>query len=466
MTKFVATQFGNHLKEDWRFPGDATRVGFMRFVVDLSQTALTSRNTGIERVVRCLVSELPGCIDEGKLVCGLHLNGDFFALDDELQMAMKSLGEFEQKATQSYPVPLRKLLASVTKNRPFHKLQKVLFPAPSHLGIFKLPHSFLVYLAKQSRRRRGGEIVPNEKTILLLPDAYWTKMDVWPTVARYRESGCFVCTVVYDLIPISHPEFVGERRVEKFRKYIDSVIRNSDLIIAISDTVKQDIAQYVQENYHENEAVCRRISSFQLGADVPAISGSVRERTASLFVDRTGNSPYLVVGSFDPRKNHHHVLDAFERLWANGSNAQLCFAGRVGGLSANLVQRINAHPELGKRFHIFYDMNDAELQHAYKNCSGVILASTVEGFGLPIVESLWHGTKTFVSDIPIHREVGRDNCTFFPLNDPTLLSNAIRDWESVKDSAVSNTPIPPVSWAESARELHSICMNAYSERNS
>jgi glycosyltransferase involved in cell wall biosynthesis len=120
---------------------------------------------------------------------------------------------------------------------------------------------------------------------------------------------------------------------------------------------------------------------------------------------------------------------------------------------------------LGKRFHIFYDMNDAELQHAYKNCSGVILASTVEGFGLPIVESLWHGTKTFVSDIPIHREVGGNNCTFFPLNDPQILSNAIRDWESIKDSSECNTPIQPVSWAESARQLHSICMKAYNERN-
>jgi alpha-1,2-rhamnosyltransferase len=171
------------------------------------------------------------------------------------------------------------------------------------------------------------------------------------------------------------------------------------------------------------------------------------------------------VGSFDPRKNHHHVLNAFELLWANGSNVQLCFAGRVGGLSENLVQRINAHPELGKRFHIFYDMNDAELQHAYKNCSGVILASTVEGFGLPIVESLWHGTKTFVSDIPIHREVGGDNCTFFPLNDPQILSNAIRDWESIKDPSECNTPIQPISWAESARQLHSICMKAYNERS-
>ncbi|MCE3014737.1 MAG: glycosyltransferase family 4 protein [Pirellula sp.] len=463
MTKIVVVDKFHGPSEKWGNIAGTKEIDCTQFLVDLSQTALTSRNTGIERVVRCIVSHLPDCIENNRLVRSLHLDGDFFALDDELQTAMKSLGEFEQRATQSYPVPLRKLLATVTKNRPFHKLQKVLLPAPSHLGIFKLPHSFLVYLAKQSRRRRGGEIAPNEKTILLLPDAYWTKMDVWPTVARYREHGCFVCTVVYDLIPISHPEFVGERRAEKFRKYIDCVIRNSDLIIAISDTVRQDISRYIQENYDENDTVCQRIASFQLGADVPAVSGTVRERTASLFVNRSAHSPYFVVGSFDPRKNHNHVLDAFELLWANGSNAQLCFAGRVGGLSENLVQRINAHPELGKRFHVFYDMNDAELQHAYKNCSGVILASTVEGFGLPIVESLWHGTKTFVSDIPIHREVGGNNCTFFPLNDPQILSSAIRDWESVKDSSESKTPIQPVSWAESARQLHSICMKAYNE---
>ena len=289
-------------------------------------------------------------------------------------------------------------------------------------------------------------------------------MDIWPTVARYRKNGCFVCTVVYDLIPLRHPEYVGQRRVEKFRKYIDAVIRNSDLIIAISETVKHDLSQYISENYGGENMYCQNLASFRLGADVPTATGTVGERTASLFVGGDVHSPYLVVGSFDPRKNHDQVLDAFEILWSRGSRAQLCFAGRIGGLSSRIIERIDAHPELGKRFHVFYEMNDAELQHAYKNCSGVILASTIEGFGLPIVESLWHGTKTFVSDIPIHREVGGNNCSYFPLDDPQFLSDRIREWDSIKHSSSCGAPVQPVTWAESAQQLYSLCMQFYTER--
>jgi len=36
-------------------------------------------------------------------------------------------------------------------------------------------------------------------------------------------------------------------------------------------------------------------------------------------------------------------------------------------------------------------ISDAELTEAYRACSFTVFPSRLEGFGLPIVESLWHG---------------------------------------------------------------------------
>ena len=102
--------------ESLRLPQEMIKTERLRLIVDHSQTATTSRTTGIERVVRCLVSHLPACVNDTEIVSGLHLYGDFFALDHELQKALRGLGDFEQKATQSYPAYIRNALTTVTKN--------------------------------------------------------------------------------------------------------------------------------------------------------------------------------------------------------------------------------------------------------------------------------------------------------------------------------------------------------------
>jgi glycosyltransferase involved in cell wall biosynthesis len=40
----------------------------------------------------------------------------------------------------------------------------------------------------------------------------------------------------------------------------------------------------------------------------------------------------------------------------------------------------------------------------------------MEGFGLPIAEGLFCGTRVVCSDIPVFREIGRDACHYFDLH--------------------------------------------------
>jgi alpha-1,2-rhamnosyltransferase len=302
-----------------------------------------------------------------------------------------------------------------------------------------------------------------------LPDAYWTVPEIWNTVARFRRSGGFVVTVVHDLIPITHPQFVGARRSEKFRWYLEQVVTHSDLIVAVSRTVRDDIASFIEsEPTLRKDTTCRDIRSFVLGAEIQDARGSIRPIIADLFSATDRNTPYLIVGSFDPRKNHHQAIDAFDQLWGTYPHLKLCMFGRVGTSCADVIERIQKHPMLNRGLFVYHDANDAELQHAYQHCSGLLFPSIVEGFGLPIVESLWHGTKTFASDTPIHREVGGDACDFFELGSPQSLADAILKWEAERDQtgfrSQHNEKFAPMTWEASAGQLLDACLDAYQNR--
>ena len=207
---------------------------------------------------------------------------------------------------------------------------------------------------------------------------------------------------------------------------------------------------------------------FTLGAELNLVEGKVRPQVQELFAS-SGSSegpknPYLMVATFDPRKNHHYLLDAFDLLWKTRDDLRLCLIGRVGSLCEDVIQRVRNHPALNKQLFAFYDMKDAELQHCYRNCRGVVFPSIVEGFGLPIVESLWFGKRTFASNTPIHREVGKGDCVYFDLESPMSLAQEIENWELVADSSDGKLPIRrPLSWKDSSRQLMGHCLSAFHE---
>src|SRR5207237_250264 len=61
-------------------------------------------------------------------------------------------------------------------------------------------------------------------------------------------------------------------------------------------------------------------------------------------------------------------------------------------------------------------LSDEELCWLYKNCIACVAPSTIEGFGLPVVEALLCNARVVCSDIPVFREVGASACRYFSLH--------------------------------------------------
>lgn len=130
----------------------------------------------------------------------------------------------------------------------------------------------------------------------------------------------------------------------------------------------------------------------------------------------------LVVSDNRPRKN----LEVLTRAWARlGADEDLALVG-VGPVDprfpslGELATRAGA-PRVG---HLGW-VAPEELAWAYEHAELVLLPSTYEGFGFPLLEAMAAGIPALVSDIPVFREVGGTAPEFADPADPEAWAAAV-----------------------------------------
>lgn len=319
----------------------------------------------------------------------------------------------------------------------------------SGLGILRAPLNAYWKWDRYSMRKFGfrDEVVFSKGDILLLPDGYWNLMEIWDAVAQARSQGANIACILYDLVCVSHPQFVTPRMRRSFLDYLQKLTACAELVVTISQDVKRHFMQYAATSL---PGPLPEVTHFRLGADAHRAVSPPRKELAAAF--SPGPKPYVMIATLEPRKNHAYVLDAFETLWARGSDTKLILAGRKGWDCDEVVSRITGHPAFQKQLYLYHDLTNSEIAHCYENAEAVILASFSEGFGLPIVEGQWHGCRVLASDTPVHREVGRDQCEYFDLRDPQALVGLLetRDQSEVLST---NRLLRPDTWEDSIGSL-------------
>jgi len=169
-----------------------------------------------------------------------------------------------------------------------------------------------------------------------------------------------------------------------------------------------------------------------------------------------GQKPtFLMVGTIEPRKGHAQTLDAFERLWAEGVEANLAIVGKEGWDVDPLVRRLREHSERGTRLFWFDNISDEYLERIYQASTCLIAASEGEGFGLPLIEAAQHRLPILARDLPVFQEVAGDHAVYFTGLEAADLANAIREWLTAwhNDQAVASDQMPWLTWEESATQL-------------
>lgn len=152
----------------------------------------------------------------------------------------------------------------------------------------------------------------------------------------------------------------------------------------------------------------------------------------------------LHVGSFVPRKNIPFLADCFTRASVPGLKLVLAGSERWGD------QRIPSSDCIMCRD----DLSDADLLALYRGARALLVPSSEEGLGLPVLEALACGTPVVSSDGGALPETVGENGLVLPVMDGDIWERTIRDLAS--DTFVSGLRIMAgnhrsISWVDVGR---------------
>src|SRR5262249_16698964 len=86
-------------------------------------------------------------------------------------------------------------------------------------------------------------------------------------IQSWRKRGVRICIFVYDLLPISNPDWFNATQVASFVRWLRFVARHADHALCISQTVSANFAKWLeQESPARRDPI--RISTVPLGGDL------------------------------------------------------------------------------------------------------------------------------------------------------------------------------------------------------
>jgi len=260
---------------------------------------------------------------------------------------------------------------------------------------------------------------------------------------------CRCAAVYHDAIPLRLPHVTWPRSVARHPAYL-RCLAELDAVWAVSAASRVEL-----EGYWRWAGVERPppVAVLPLGADFdgsPRAPAGVPEDPPRL----------LCVGILEPRKQQTLLVEAAERLWAEGRRFELHLAGRINPhFGAPVRARIAAAGRSRRGALQFHESpGDAILRPLLDGAAATLFPSLAEGCGLPVLESLWRGVPCLASDLPAHREhAAGGGCRLFPPGDIDAWTAGLRGFlddptgaADLRRGAASRS-LP--TWAEAAAGL-------------
>ena len=250
--------------------------------------------------------------------------------------------------------------------------------------------------------------------VLLIPDLCWdSRIRTWPSLAKMPGKKI---AIFHDAMPL-RIRGQANSQDELFAEYV-RMLAQLDLVICVSAEVEEDLRRLWQEfGIVPTPTVVLRWPM--------PLMGTRPENPPNL-----GARQIIYVARLRLRKNHLILLDACEQLWSQGVTFSLDFIGMADALfdTSKILWRVALLRARGRPVRWCKHVSDEELHRAYGNCSFTVFPSQMEGFGFPLIESLWHRRPVICGGNGAIGEIAREGgCLQVDQNDVSEVAGAIRE---------------------------------------
>ena len=283
-----------------------------------------------------------------------------------------------------------------------------------------------------------------------------------PYLEQLYNFGVHIYFVIYDILPITFPNFFPDFMNPSFQNWLKAISR-FDGVLCISHSVCDSF-----KNWLETTKIKRfrplKTNWFHIGADLKSsvYSKGLPEDALQTLSMISKNPSFLMVGTLEPRKGHAEVLNAFDILWKQKKHLNLIIVGKEGWMVQSLIDRIKNHKEINKHLFWLGAISDEYLEKVYKNSTCLIAASEGEGFGLPLIEAAFYRIPIIARDIPVFREVAKENAYYFENSkEKYAITKTIENWIGLykNNDHPKSWNMTYLTWKESAKQLLDIILD-------
>jgi glycosyltransferase involved in cell wall biosynthesis len=203
---------------------------------------------------------------------------------------------------------------------------------------------------------------------------------------------------VHDLAVLRHPETFNRWTRTYSRAVLPHVVRAAARVIAVSEFTRRELIELL--GVPEGK--------------IRVIPNAVGEPFTSSGEAADGDY-VLTVGTLEPRKNVHRLVEGFRRAGLNG--CRLLFTGAQGWGGV----------ELGDEVQWLGYVPDDELARLYRGASCVAYVSMYEGFGLPVLEAMACGAPVVAGRTGAAEEVASGAAVLVDPLDPDAIAAGINE---------------------------------------
>ncbi len=290
------------------------------------------------------------------------------------------------------------------------------------------------------------------------PDLLFVPAHVLPLICRPR-AVVTVHDLGYRMFPAAHP---WSRRA-----YLDWTTRRharrAAHLIADSAATRDDLVRH----YAADPA---RITVVHLAVE-PELRPAPPEAIAAVRakLGLAPDQPYVLhVGTLQPRKNLPRLLEAFAVVAAGLPELCLILAGAAGWGKADLPARAR-RLGIAERVILPGYLPRSELPALYSGAQALVMPSSYEGFGLPVIEAMACGTAVACSDSSSLPEIAGGAALLFDPLDTAAIARALRrliEDAELRSSLAKAGPARAATftWDRCARETRAVLERAALER--
>lgn len=258
---------------------------------------------------------------------------------------------------------------------------------------------------------------------------------------------------IHDVIVTWYPDNLDDPYIQYARKVTQRVIRDAAVILTVSEWSKRDICERFECDPGKVRVSRNGLHPKVLKGAPDGAGDRAREQYAE-------GRPYMfAIGAGLERKNTGRMIEAFGLARERQPDLpHLLLVSGVGGQVERFKERAQKTGVLEHvRFLPYLDQED--LIAVYAGADLCIYPSLVEGWGIPVTESLALGTPIITSSTSAMPEAGGDHANYFDPHDLDSMATAIIDaidnyvpsWPSIRDAAIARAR--ELTWAKTAESV-------------